>query len=50
MSEIAEGSNCFVASLAAPIATGWSDLRRAGAAPAQKRHLVMAHWPSKPLA
>ena len=30
-----------------PIATGQSDPRRAGAAPAEKWHLVMARWSSK---
>ena len=38
-----EGFNRFVTSTIAPIATGWSDLGRAGFAPAGKQRLVTAH-------
>ncbi len=38
-----EGFGEFVASFAAPIATGWSDPCRAGIAPAENRRLFTAH-------
>ena len=38
-----EGFSHFVTSMTAPIASGWSDCRRAGLAPAGKRRLVTAH-------
>jgi len=37
------GFDCFVASTAAPIATGWSDSCQAGISPAEDLRLVTAH-------
>ena len=49
-----EGSDGFVTSTAAPIATGWNDQScRAGVAPAEDRHLSTAHtenWNRDPIA
>jgi hypothetical protein len=38
-----EGSDGFVTSAAAPIATGWSDTCRVGIAPTENSRLVTAH-------
>lgn len=38
-----EGFGSFVASTAAPIATGWSDSCRAGISPAENARLFTAH-------
>jgi len=42
VTRITEGFSHFVASIAAPVASGWS-ICRAGLAPAGKRHLFTAH-------
>jgi hypothetical protein len=42
VTRITEGFSHFVASIAAPVASGWSGCR-AGLAPAGKRHLFTAH-------
>jgi hypothetical protein len=38
-----EGFGSFVTSTAAPIATGWSDICRAGISPAENARLFTAH-------
>ena len=47
VTRITEGFSHFVASIAAPVASGWS-ICRAGLAPAGKRHLFTAHTQTGP--